>query len=53
VHTIHTFQFVQQRLGALVEMAGGQEEFQNRWLVNVDKDVLDGYQNLGVQRDIP
>ena len=52
VHTIHTFQFVQQRLGALVEMAGGQEEFEKHWLANVDKDVLDGYKNLGVQREV-
>lgn len=52
VHTIHTFQFVQQRLAALVEMVGGQEQFQKNWLVNIDKDVLDGYQNLGVQREI-
>lgn len=49
VHTIHTFEFVQQRLGVLVDMVGGQEEFQNNWLVNVDKDVLHGFQNLGVQ----
>lgn len=52
VHTIHTFQFIQQRLGALVEMVGGQEEFQKNWLVNVDKDVLDAFQNLGTQRDV-
>lgn len=52
VHTIHTFQFVRERLGALVEMLGGQEEFQKNWLVNVDKDVLEGYQNLGVKREM-
>ena len=52
VHTIHTFQFVQQRLGALVELAGGQDAFEKHWLVNVDKDVLDGYKNLGVQREV-
>lgn len=52
VHTVHTFQFVQQRLGALVNMVGGQEEFQKNWLVNVDKDILDGYQHLGAQREI-
>lgn len=49
VHTIHTFNFVKQRLGALVSMVGGEEEFQKNWLVNIDKDVLDGFQNLGVQ----
>jgi hypothetical protein len=52
VHNLHTFEFVKQRLQALVQLVGGEEEFQKNWLVNVDKDVLEGFQNLGVQREI-
>jgi hypothetical protein len=52
VHKLHTFEFVKQRLQALVQLVGGEEEFQKNWLVNVDKDVLEGFQNLGVQREI-
>lgn len=47
VHTIHAFQFVKERLGGLVAACGGEEAFQRDWLVNVDKDVLSGFQRLG------
>ncbi|PVH87132.1 ARM repeat-containing protein [Cadophora sp. DSE1049] len=47
VHTIHTFEFVKERLSSVVAVCGGEEAFQRDWAVNVDKDVLAGFQNLG------
>ncbi|KAI9047812.1 hypothetical protein LZ554_008520 [Drepanopeziza brunnea f. sp. 'monogermtubi'] len=47
VHTINTFTFVKDRLGRVVALSGGEEAFQRDWAVNVDKDVLAGFQNLG------
>lgn len=51
VHTVHTFDFVKERLGQAVAVCGGEQEFQNQWAVNVDKDVLAGFQSLGTKRD--
>jgi hypothetical protein len=51
VHTIHTFNFVKERLGQLVAVCGGEEAFQRDWVVNVDKDVLVGFQALGTKKD--
>ncbi|KAK2625530.1 hypothetical protein QTJ16_004842 [Diplocarpon rosae] len=47
VHTINTFAFVKERLASVVAVCGGEEVFQRDWVVNVDKDVLSGYQGLG------
>jgi hypothetical protein len=46
VHKIHTFNFVKERLQELVKNAGGEAEFQQNWAVNVDKEVLAGFQSL-------
>jgi hypothetical protein len=51
VHTIHTFNFVKERLGQVVAVCGGEEVFQRDWAVNVDKDVLVGFQDLGTKRE--
>lgn len=52
VHTVHTLNFVQERLQGVVERVGGGEVFQNTYLVNVDKDVLEGFQQLGSRREV-
>ena len=52
VHTIHTFEFVKERLGLVVQILGGEDEFQRNWVVNVDKDVLVGFQGLGQQPEL-
>jgi hypothetical protein len=49
VHTSHTFEFVKERLRGVVQIVGGEEEFQVNYVVNVDKDVLAGFQGLGQQ----
>lgn len=52
VHTVHTPSFVKERLNGVVAMVGGEEAFQNMWMVNVDKDVLEGFKQLGTQREV-
>jgi hypothetical protein len=52
VHVIHTFEFVKERLRAVVQAVGGEEEFQKHFMVNVDKDVLAGFQGLGQQPEM-
>lgn len=47
VHTIHAHQFTKERLGGLVQNAGGEEAFQRDWLVNVDGDIVKAFQKLG------
>ncbi|TPX17965.1 uncharacterized protein E0L32_011966 [Thyridium curvatum] len=46
VHREATFPFVQARLQALVERAGGQARFAEEWLVNVDKEVVAEFEAL-------
>ncbi|TAQ85162.1 hypothetical protein B7494_g6515 [Chlorociboria aeruginascens] len=54
VHRIHTFEFVKRRLGQVLSACGGEEEFQRQLAVDVDKDVLLGFQRLGLpQVDMP
>jgi hypothetical protein len=51
VHTIHTFDFVKERLAQVVAVCGGEEVFQRDWAVNVDEDVLEGFSKLGLNRE--
>jgi len=50
VHSVHTFDFVRQRLQDLVQRAGGEQQFEENWAVNVDKEVLVGFQRLSEPR---
>ena len=51
VHTVHTFQYVKERLRTLVAICGGEDAFQQDWAVNVDKEVIAGFQRLGMPND--
>ncbi len=51
VHTVHTWNFVKERLSNVVRVCGGEEVFQREWLGNVDKDVLENYQGIGTHGD--
>ena len=53
VHTVHTFEFVKERLAGVVTVCGGEQEFQNSWAVNVDKDVIHGFQTVGETKEVP
>lgn len=46
VHNIVAYDYILVRLGDLVRRAGGEQAFQENWAVNVDKEVLDGFQRL-------
>lgn len=46
VHKTHTFSFVKEKLENAVKSVGGEDSFMNEWAINVDKDVLVGFQAL-------
>ncbi|KUI70808.1 Importin-11 [Cytospora mali] len=46
VHAVRTYAFVQERLQGLVQKAGGEAAFRENWVVNVDQDVLVGFERL-------
>jgi len=48
VHRVDLKPFVDDMLRSVVErMPGGEREFNDEWLVNVDKDVVQGFLDLG------
>jgi hypothetical protein len=49
VHTVHTFNFVKERLQGVVNACGGEEAFRANFSINVDRDVLEGFQRLGTE----
>lgn len=48
VHRLDVKVFVRERLQGVAAACGGQEVFERLWVVNVDKDVLRGFGELGV-----
>lgn len=48
VHTINLPQYIQYWLQHAVAATGGNDQFQQLWLVNVDKEVIDAFSKLGV-----
>ncbi|KAI4759022.1 ARM repeat-containing protein [Aureobasidium sp. EXF-3400] len=48
VHNVRTSQWIKHYLQIAIQAAGGQEAFQNEWLVNVDKDVIAAFGELGI-----
>lgn len=46
VKRVQSLQFVKERLANLVERVGGLQPFQDKWGVNVDKEILSGFQAL-------
>ncbi|KAK3941056.1 armadillo-type protein [Diplogelasinospora grovesii] len=46
IHKVPAYEFVQVRLHDLVRRAGGEQAFEANWAVNVDKEVLEGFQSL-------
>ncbi|KAJ6442838.1 importin 11 [Purpureocillium lavendulum] len=46
VHSVHAFGFVGPRLQELVARTGGEAAFEEKWAVNVDKDVLAKFQEI-------
>ncbi|KAK3329521.1 armadillo-type protein [Apodospora peruviana] len=50
VHTVSAFEFIKLRLQDLVQRVGGEQAFERDWAVNVDKNVLEGFQKLSQPR---
>ena len=48
VHVINLNDFVRQYVQQAIQANGGPEQFQNEWLVNVDKDVVQAFGALGI-----
>lgn len=48
VHRVRLAEYVRHFLGMAVQACGGEEGFQNDWLVNVDKEVIAGFAHLGI-----
>ncbi|KHN95994.1 Armadillo-type fold protein [Metarhizium album ARSEF 1941] len=46
VHSVPAFAFVSARLQDLVARVGGEAAFEEKWAVNVDKDVLERFRQL-------
>ena len=48
VHNTELPGFVKGHLQAVIAAQGGEARFQEQWLVNVDRDVLEGFAKLGI-----
>ena len=48
VHMVNLPAFVKQHLEHAIAACGGSQRFQDEWLVNVDRDVLDAFLKLGI-----
>lgn len=53
VKRVQSLPFVTERLNNLVQRVGGDQAFQDNWAVNVDKDVLDGFQLFARMSALP
>jgi hypothetical protein len=51
VHTIHTFDFVKERLRQVVDICGGEQAFHRDYAANVDGDVIASFQKLGTTNE--
>ncbi|RYO87619.1 hypothetical protein DL762_004163 [Monosporascus cannonballus] len=50
VTTVQSLPFVKERLHRLVERIGGLQAFHDNWLINVDRDVINGFEALGTSQ---
>lgn len=48
VHRINIRDFIKQRLQAVIVGCGGEQRFQEEWLVNVDREVTSAFGALGI-----
>ncbi|KAI1137134.1 ARM repeat-containing protein [Hypoxylon sp. FL0543] len=46
VKRVQSLQFVKERIDSLVSRVGGPQSFQEKWGVNVDKEILSGFEAL-------
>lgn len=48
IHNINIRDFVRQRLHSLIVACGGEQRFQEEWLLNVDREVVAAFGALGL-----
>lgn len=48
IHRINIRDFVKQRLQAVIVACGGEKQFQEEWLINVDREVVAAFGALGL-----
>jgi hypothetical protein len=48
IHKINIRDFVRQRLHSLIVGCGGEQRFQEEWLLNVDREVVAAFAALGL-----
>jgi hypothetical protein len=48
VHTVHIKEHIRAHLIRAIEACGGQQAFQNDWLVNVDKEVVKSFESVQI-----
>jgi hypothetical protein len=48
IHRLNIREFVKERLQAVIVSCGGEQQFQEDWLVNIDREVLTTFGNLGI-----
>jgi hypothetical protein len=48
VHNVNLKEFVKFAVGVAVEKVGGPEVFQEAWVVNVDKEIVEQFGKLGI-----
>ncbi|KIW09084.1 uncharacterized protein PV09_00030 [Verruconis gallopava] len=48
VHNVNLKDLVKYAVGVVIQKCGGPERFQEEWLVNVDKEVVEQFGRLGV-----
>lgn len=48
VHTINAVEHIRQHLQQAIVDCGGQRRFQDEWLVNVDREIVRGFADLGI-----
>lgn len=48
IHTENLITFIRKRLQQAITVSGGEQNFQDEWLVNVDKDVIKAFGQLGI-----
>ncbi|KAL2218909.1 importin 11 [Thermoascus aurantiacus ATCC 26904] len=48
IHRINIRDFVKQRLQAVIVACGGEKQFQEEWLINIDREVVAAFGALGL-----
>lgn len=46
IHTVHAYRFVRERLQDVIRRVGGEAAFEEQWAANVDKEIIDQFQQV-------